>query len=79
MKSVQISRDRLEERASAKIAEEEKKWEILQARLQEQTIDLEIKIARAKEISDDARGKAVAEAREYDRRSSPETSNDETA
>ena len=66
MKSVQISRDRLEERASAKIAEEEKKWEILQARLQEQTIDLEIKIARAKEISDDARGKAVAEGKEIE-------------
>ena len=59
LKAMEISRKRLQQKASAAIQNEEARWERLQSNLQQQKIDFEIRVARAQEISKEAREKAA--------------------
>ncbi len=60
LKSVEISRNRLEQKSKKKIKMEEARWEVLQSKIQDQTIDVEMKINRATELSNAARAEAAA-------------------
>ena len=66
LKAMEISRRRLDQRASAKIEQEEARWERLQANLEQRTIDFEIRKARAQEMSAEARQKASAEGKDIE-------------
>ena len=66
LKAMEISRKRLQQKASAAIQNEEARWERLQSNLQQQKIDFEIRVARAQEISKEAREKASAMGKEIE-------------